>query len=222
MKTVMKALFLSALLLPMSQVQADDDDFAFTGPGYGMMNGYGPGMGGGYGPGYGMMNGYGPGMGSGYGPGPGMMGGYGPGMGGGYGSGQGMRQGYGYGPGPGMMRGTGPGAQAGFGRGMMGAYGSLNLNLSQSQIEKMQKIRSDASGKMTPIMKDMWKARNEVWQATQSGDEKAIAKAYDDMTAVRKQAFMERAKVHQEMQNVLTKEQKQQLRNAYEDMMIGE
>ncbi|BBN59872.1 Spy/CpxP family protein refolding chaperone [Hydrogenovibrio marinus] len=158
-----------------------------------MGNGYGMMGGGGYGPGYHMQNGYGPGMMGGYGS-PGMMGGYG---------GMGMMGGYG-------------------GMGMMGGYGGMGvINLSDKQINQMQKIRSEQMAQMTPMMNEMWKARNDMFKAMRSHDQKAISKAYDEMAAVRKQAFMLHSKMREKMQSILTKEQKEKLRNAYRGMMMG-
>jgi len=133
-----------------------------------MMGGYGPGYGPGYGMGPGMMGGYGPGYARGYGPaygmGPGMMGGYGPGNGmgpgmmGGYGMGPGMMGGYGMGPG--MMGGYGQGY--GMGPGMMGGcgggYGYNALNLSDAQRDKIAKIEQETARSQWEIMSKMREA----------------------------------------------------------------
>jgi Spy/CpxP family protein refolding chaperone len=149
------------------------------------------------------MGGYGPGMMGGYGPG--MMGGYGPGMMGGYG--------------PGMMGGYGPGMMGGYGPGMIGGYGMGVINLSDEQIHKMQKIRSDQMAKMTSVMDEMWRARNDLYKAAQANDKKAMGKAYDELASVRKQAFMLRAEMREKMDSILTKEQKENLRNAHRGMI---
>ena len=160
---------------------------------------------------------FGPMMGDGYGYGM-MGGGYGYGIRGQYGPG--MMQGYGYGPrggyGPGMMHGYG----YGYGPGMMGAYGMGPINLSKEQIEKMQTIRSAAMDEMSTMMNKLWKARNKLSKAMQSGDDKAINSAYDEMASSKKQAFMYRLKMREKMQSVLTKEQKEAFRNGYPGMMM--
>ncbi|WP_373019612.1 Spy/CpxP family protein refolding chaperone, partial [Thiomicrorhabdus sp.] len=148
------------------------------------------------------MGGYGPGMMGGYGMG--MMGGYGPGMMGGYG--------------PGMMGGYGMGMMGGYGPGMMGGYG-MGINLSDDQINKMQKIQSEFMKDMFSTMNTMWKARNEMWKAMRSQDKKAAGKAIDDMSSAMKEMFMQRMDIQEKMQNLLTKEQKERFNNAYRGMM---
>lgn len=142
-------------------------------------------------------------------------------MGGGYGPGMMNGQGMGYGNGYHMRNGYRPGMMGGYGMGMMGGYGMGIINLSNDQIKKMQKIRTKAMNEMTPMMNKMWKTRNEMFKAMRSRDNKAISKAYDDMAAAKKAMFLERMKVQEKIQNVLTKEQKEKLRNAYRGMMMG-
>ncbi|MBN2605924.1 MAG: periplasmic heavy metal sensor [Thiotrichales bacterium] len=145
------------------------------------------------------------------GQGYGMMGGYGSGMGG---MGMGMRgQGMGYG---GMMPGYG------MGMGMRG-QGMGMIQLSDEQMKKMQQVRANAMKDMQPIMRKMWKARAALWKAmrTDKRDHKAIGKAYDAMASVKKEAFMQRLKMQDEMRKVLTKEQREELKDAYESMMMG-
>lgn len=150
--------------------------------------------------GYGMMDGYG----------YGMRGGYGPGTMHGYGS----RGGYG----PGMMHGYG--MRGGYGSGMMGGYGMNPMNLSAEQIEKMQTIRAENMDEMSGMMNKQWKARNKLSKAIRSNNEKAISKAYDELAAAKKQAFMYRLKMRDKMQSVLTKEQKEAFRSGYPRMMM--
>jgi len=165
--------------------------------------GYGP-----YGMGPGMMGGYG-----GYGMGPGMMGGgYGPGMMGGYGGygmGPGMMGGYG-GMGPGMM-----GGGYGMGPGMMMGYGALNgLDLSDEQRAKIDKI-FDAERKqhwsvMGKMMDEQSKLRD--LYAQETPDPKKVGAVYGEMAKLRQQMIETHVQASNEMQQVLTKEQREQLR----------
>ncbi|WP_172967661.1 periplasmic heavy metal sensor [Hydrogenovibrio sp. JE_KL2] len=145
----------------------------------------------------------------------GMMPGQGYGMMGGYGSGMGGMRGQGMGYG-GMMPGYG------MGMGMRG-QGMGIIQLSDEQMKKMQQVRANAMKDMQPIMRKMWKARAALWKAmrTDKRDHKAIGKAYDAMASVKKEAFMQRLKMQEEMRKVLTKEQREELKDAYESMMMG-
>jgi Spy/CpxP family protein refolding chaperone len=160
------------------------------GPGWGM----GPGMMGGYGPGYGMgpgmMGGYG-----GYGMGPGMMG---PGMMGGYG---------GYGMGPGMMWGYGPGYGTGSGPA---------LNLSDEQRSKIDKIQEDTSRKQWELMSKMQEEQghlNELFYSDKR-DDAAISKTYKKVSELRQQMFDNSLAARKQVDGVLTKEQREQLRRS--------
>ncbi|HEX6633413.1 MAG TPA: Spy/CpxP family protein refolding chaperone [Usitatibacter sp.] len=156
---------------------------------------WGPGMGG-YGMGQGMMGGYGggdcpyaAGQGGGYGPGPGMMGGYGG------------RGGYG----PGMMGGYG----GGYGPGMMGGYGGgyQNLDLSDEQREKIDKIVDETREKQFGLMQSMHQLHR---NAGAQSDADAM-KNYDAVAAVRKEMFANRLEARKRIEAVLTKEQRDQL-----------
>ena len=163
--------------------------------------GYGPGMMGGYGMGPGMMGGYGmgPGMMGGYGMGPGMMGGYGmgPGMMGGYGMGPGMMGGYGMGP------------------GMMGGYGGRNLGLTDAQQTKLNKIMDETRKThwaiMGAMMDQMSKLRD-LYEAPKR-NEAAVEEAYKQFGQLRQQMFDSAVDAHKRMEAVLTKEQRERLRN---------
>lgn len=164
------------------------------GMGPGMMGGYGPGTGGGYGPGYGMgpgmMGGYG-----GYGMGPGMMG---PGMMGGYG---------GYGMGPGMMWGYGPGYDA--------ASGPA-LNLSDEQRSKIAKVQEDTSRKQWALMTTMQQERgrlNELYYSDKR-DDAVLSKTYKKLSDLRQQMFDNSLAARKQVDEVLTKEQREQLRSG--------
>lgn len=182
-------------------------------PGYGPGYGMGPGMMGGYGPGYGMMGGYGPGYGMmrGYGMGPGMMGGYGPGygmMGGYYGMGPGM-MGWGYGMmGPGMMGGYG------MGWGMMGGAGLYGIDLSSAQRDKINKILDAERKQHWAAMSAMMEARIKMRDLydVDRPDPKKIGAAYADIAKLNQQLLESSVRSGNEIRNVLTKEQREQLR----------
>ena len=168
----------------------DADEYGGYGP-YGMSpgmmwgggNGMGPGMmGGGYGPG--MMGGYG-----GYGMGPGMMGGYG---------GMGMMGG-GYGMGPGMMMG----------------YGALNgLDLSDEQRAKIDKIFDAERKQHWSVMGKMMDEQNKLRDlyAQETPDPKKVGAVYGEIAKLRQQMIETHVQASNEMQQVLTKEQREQLR----------
>ena len=161
--------------------------------------GYGPGMMGGYG-GYGMgpgmMDGYG-----GYGMGPGMMGGYG-----GYGMGPGMMGGYGgYGMGPGMMYGYG------------GNFGG-GLDLSKDQRERIAKVQESFSAKQWGLMGQMREQQFKFRELLASGkaDDAAIGKAYRQIEDLRQQMWTSGAEARKQMEAVLTKAQRDQLRRGWD------
>ena len=161
------------------------------GYGAGMMGGYGSGMMGGYGSG--MMGGYGPGMMGGYGSG--MMGGYGPGMMGGYG--------------PGMMGGApGYGPPRGYGNAL-----SL-LDLSSDQREKIAQIQESARERnwatMGELRAEAFKLRG-LYRA-EKPDPDAVAEQQKRIDELRRQLTKARVETHNQIQSVLTKEQREQLR----------
>jgi len=195
--------------------------------GYG--RGYGMGPGGGYGPGYGM----GPGMmGGGYGPGYGM----GPGMmGGGYGAGPGMMGGGmmdmmmgmmmggggGYGMmGPGMM-GGGYGMGYGMGPGMMGGgMGPLYmLNLSDAQRDKIEKIRDAERQKHWNIAGKILEEQNKLRDLYQPDeqDPKKIGAAYGNIAKLQQQMIEIHVQANNDAQKMLTKEQREQLKQWQRD-----
>ena len=149
-----------------------------------------------------------------YGMSPGMMwgGGYGMGpgvMGGGYGYGPGMMGGYdGYGMGPDMMGGYG------MGPGRHG-YGALNrLDLSDEQRAKIDKI-FDAERKqhwsvMGKIMDEQNKLRDLYEQETP--DPKKVGAVYGEIAKLHQQMIETHVQASNQAQQVLTKEQREQLR----------
>ncbi|HSN20011.1 MAG TPA: Spy/CpxP family protein refolding chaperone [Usitatibacter sp.] len=149
----------------------------------------------------------GPGMmgGGGYGMGPGMMGG------GGTGGCPMMGQGGGYGRGGMMGGGMGGGGMMG-GRGMMGGAGPWayeSLNLSAEQREKVAKITDELREKQWGLMRSMHELRWKFRPGTES-DADAL-KNFDAMTAVRREMFAARLDARKRIDEVLTKEQREEL-----------
>ena len=136
------------------------------------------------------------GYGAGYGMGPGMM--YG------YGMGPGMMYGYGhgYGIGPGMMYGNGYGP--GYGAG-------AELNLTDEQRGKIAKIQQDVRSKQWDLM---GKVREEYARRAEAPDEAAASKADDQIGQLQQQMVSNATAARKEMDAVLTKEQRQQLRRG--------
>ena len=187
-KKLIAALTGAMLAIASTQLLAQPGGYGGYGMGPGMMGGYG-----GYGMGPGMMGGYG-----GYGMGPGMMGGYG-----GYGMGPGMMGGYGgYGMGPGMMGGYG-----GYGRGGYGGWAALNL--TNEQRGKLDKIQQDLRSKQWDLMGKM---QDEYARRAQAPDDAAANKADDQIAALQQEMFNNATTARKQMDGVLTKEQRQQLR----------
>ncbi len=184
-----------AVSVPLAATAADQT--TGTAPGYG---GYGPGMMRGYGPG--MMGGQGPG----YGMGPGMMGGcggYGPGYGAGYGPG--------YGPGYGM----GPGMMGGMGMGRM--HGLWALDLKDDQVDKIGKIREELWVKQRGLMQQMWEQQDKLRQLyyADKPDRAAIDKVTTRIGELQRQAMDAHLDAEKKIEDVLTKEQREQLRQGF-------
>jgi Spy/CpxP family protein refolding chaperone len=177
---------------------ADANNAGGYGP-YGM----GPGTmwgGGGYGPG--MMGGYG-----GYGMGPGTMGGYGGGY---YGMGPGTMWGGG-GYGPGMMGGYGG---YGMGPGTMG-FGPLgSLDLSDEQRAKINKIMDAEQKQRWAIMGQMMEEQNKMRDlySVDEPDPKKVGAAYGQIAKLRQQMIEADVQSSNQVRQVLTKEQREQLR----------
>ena len=165
---------------------------AQDGYGYGMMGG-GYGMGG-----YGMMGGGGYGM-----MGPGMMGG-GYGMGG-YG-GMGMMGG-GYGMG---------------GYGMMGGYGGM-IDLSQAQRNKIENIQQGMRKSHFAMMEQIIAEREKLagLYSSEKLDAKKIGAVYGRIFAIQRQMIESGIAAHNQMNNVLTKEQREQIRQWHRGMWGG-
>jgi Spy/CpxP family protein refolding chaperone len=140
--------------------------------------------------------------------GPGMMGGYGPGYG------QGMMGGYGPGYGPGMMGGYGP--RGGYGPGMMGGHGGplAALNLNDEQQKKIFDLQEQNRRKNFDTMSKM---RAETFQLRRlfnadKIDEKAVLEQQKKVDELRRQLLASRLEMHQQMESVLTPEQRKELR----------
>ncbi|MGW8246611.1 MAG: Spy/CpxP family protein refolding chaperone [Acidiferrobacterales bacterium] len=179
-------------MFSIGSARADDESY-----GWGMMHGGYGGMGMG---GYGMMGGYG-----GYGMmGPGMMGGGYGGMGmGGYG----MMGGYG---GYGMM-----------GPGMMG-YGGM-LNLSQAQRDKIEAIQQNMRKSHFAMMESMIKEREklaELYNQEYPSPSK-VGAVYGRIFAIQRQMIESSISAHNQMNKVLTKEQREQIQQWHRGMWGG-
>lgn len=145
-----------------------------------------------YGMGSGMMGGYG----AGYGTGPGLMGGYGPG----------------YGMGPGMMGGYGRGY--GMPPGGWNAYGGIDL--SADQRAKIAKIEQDVRTKHWALMGKMTDARYKVQELYDADklDAAAIDQQYKTIDAVRRQMIDLSIEARNQINNILSKDQREKLRDS--------
>lgn len=139
---------------------------------------------------------YGPG----YGMGPGMMGGYG--------------HGYGMMGGPGM----GPGMMGGYG---MGPY--TMLNLSDDQRGKINKIHDAERKQHWAIMGKMMDIGNTQRDllAQSEPDPKKVGATYAEMAKLRQQMLETHVQANNDMQKVLTKEQREQLQQWHRGMWGG-
>ncbi|NWG76116.1 MAG: Spy/CpxP family protein refolding chaperone [Rubrivivax sp.] len=136
--------------------------------------------------------------------GPGMMGGYGPGYG------------PGYGMGPGMMGGYVP-----YGMGMMGAW--VGLNLSDAQTAQLEKIRNTFLEKQHKLMGQIWEeqAKLATLYSAEKRDPAAIGKAFDKLARLHREAMEAHIEAENKAADVLTKEQKEQLRRGFGRGMMG-
>lgn len=186
------ALAFGANAAPGSQ---NDEQEGWYGPGAMM----GPGMMGGYG-GYGMApqgicGGFGADMMQGYGPG--MMGGYH-----GYGMDWQGRGGYGM-SGGGWM----------FHQGMMGYRMLHALNLTDEQVEKIRHIMDAQRKEMWAQMGNMMDARERLYDlyTMDQPDPGKVGDAYADVSRIRQKMIEARVRSRNEIWNLLTKEQREQL-----------
>jgi len=155
--------------------------------------------------GWGMMHGGYGGMG---------MGGYGM-MGGGYG-GYGMMGGYG-----GMGMG-GYGMMGGYGgMGMMG-YGGM-IDLSQAQRDKMEKIQQGMRKSHFAMMESMIKEREKLAElySQETPSPSKIGAVYGRIFAIQRQMIESGISAHNQMNKVLTKEQREQIQQWHRGMWRG-
>lgn len=185
------------------------------GPGYGM----GPGM---MGPGHhGMMEQARP-----YGPGPGPHCGTHPGMR------EGCPEAYGpwHGMGPAAMGGygghphMGPGMMGGYGMGMTGpgAMGRMHLiwslDLTDEQARRIERIHDELHRKQRGLMPQLWEAQDRLRDASAADerDPAAIGKAYAQVADVQRQMIESHVQSEQQMEAVLTPEQREQVKRGYQ------
>lgn len=143
---------------------------------------------------------YGPGFGRGpgFGPGPGMMGGWG-------------------GAGPGMMGrgfGGGPGAGYGPGRGFGPGGVSALPGLTDDQRDKIAKVQEQTRQKNWATMGEMRSEQFKLRQLyfTQPVDANAVAEQQKKVDELRRVMLASRVQAHNEVQGILTPEQRQQFR----------
>lgn len=155
--------------------------------------------------------------GSGYGRGPGMMEGYGRG----YGMGPGGPGGWG----PGMMMGPGMMGHGMMGHGfmggpMMGAGGGRalwSLDLDESQRKEVLKLQDEQRRKHWELMgrmhDEMAKLRD-AWLTEGKRDRAALSAAHKQMGELRQQAFEASLDAADRLDQILTAEQREQLRRS--------
>jgi Spy/CpxP family protein refolding chaperone len=122
-------------------------------------------------------------------------------------------QGYGYGPGSGY--GPGGGMMGGYGGGMMG-YGSLSaLDLKDDQRDKIFAIQEEARSKnfgtMTQMRAEQYKVAK-MYHA-EKADPKAVAEQQKKVDDLRRQMIQSHVETRNQIEAVLTPEQKKQLRH---------
>ncbi len=133
--------------------------------------------------------------------GPGMMGGYGW---------HGMMGGE-YGPGYGM----GPGMMGGHGYGMMGYGDYRGLNLTSDQQTKITQIHRAMRTKQLALMGEMMDAQDKLQDLYDADkqDAAAINKQYKAVEDLRRQMVDNAVEAHNRIDALLTKEQREQLRD---------
>lgn len=196
---LMSGAVLVSLALGANAAPQGDDDAGWFGPGAMM----GPGMMGDYGMGPHMIcRGYDQEMMGGYGPMP---------------MGREMMHGYrGYDMGRGMTGGFGMHERGGmFGRGMK-RFGMFHaLNLSDEQRDKIRHIMYAQRKEMWKQMGSMMDAREKMRDlfAEDQPDPRKVGAAYADISRVRQKMVEARVRTHNEIWNLLTNEQREQLKS---------
>jgi len=124
--------------------------------------------------------------------------------------------------GPGMMGGYGPGTMGGYGPGMMGGYGHgyrpgwglSELDLSTDQREKIAQIQENARERnwttMGQLRAEAFRLRG-LYRA-EKPDPDAVAEQQKKIDDLRRQLTKAAVETHNQVQSVLTKEQREQLR----------
>jgi len=140
--------------------------------------------------------------------------------------GQGMMDGHGYG----MMggQGMGPGMMGGYGggHGMMGGYGMgpyAMLDLSDDQRSKINKIHDAERKQHWAIMGKMMDVENKQRDllAQSEPDPKKVGAAYAEMAKLRQQMLESHVQANNDMQKLLTKEQREQMQQWHRGMRGG-
>lgn len=132
-----------------------------------------------------------------------------------------MQPGKGYGRAHGMMgRGMG---MMGYGRGMMG-HGMepmWMLDLSDEQLDKIFAIRRDLVKEIRPLMQQMMEQREKLHElyGAEKRDPSAIGEAYSKLADLKRQMIEARIKTHNRMEEVLSEEQRKQLKSMHQRMM---
>jgi len=123
---------------------------------------------------------------------------------GGYGSGYGMMGGYG--SGYGMMGMMGPG--------MMGYGDFYGLDLSDAQREKINKILDGERKQMWVTMGNMMDAQSKLRDLydTDQPDPKKVGAVYGEIAKTQQRMIESQVQAQNQIRNVLTKEQREQLR----------
>ena len=204
----MKLCTLNRLVVALGLAIATGTAFAQPAGGPGSPPGFGPGAG----PGPGMMQG----------DGPGPMRGYGPGCDGGPGKARGYGGGAQWGGGPGMMRGRGGGPEWGGGPGMMrgrgGGYGPgrvfAELDLTPDQQEKIAKVQEDMRRSnwdtMGQLHAEQFKLRG--LYLADKPDPNAIADQQKKVDELHRAMIKSQVETGNRIQALLTKEQRDRLR----------
>lgn len=109
------------------------------------------------------------------------------------------------------QRGRGERKDHGWG-GMQGAF-LQRLNLTDDQKAKIKQIRESAASGNKPLREQLRAKRQELRQATEGGtfDEALATQKLTEMAGLQAKLMGEEFKLHQDMQSVLTAEQKAQL-----------
>jgi protein CpxP len=112
------------------------------------------------------------------------------------------------------QRGRGRGEGKGWG-GMRGGVFS-QLNLTDDQKAKMKQIRESFAATNKPLREQLRAKRQELRQANEGGtfNEALATQKLTEMAGLQAKLMGEQVKLHQEMQSVLTAEQKAQLEQA--------